>query len=87
MSWCQAILPTVVLSALLLLSGGCKSPPGEAEQTKLAELYYSGNLADAAEAGNLYSDEMSEENSGNALLFHLEAGNINLDDNAWDGLQ
>ncbi len=65
--------------ALLFLLSACRADYTRQDQQALAERYYSGDLAAAAEQALAMSDAEAHESDRNALLWHLEAGSINLD--------
>ncbi len=67
--------------ALLLvpLFAGCRTEYGADDQRKLAELYYSGRLDEAAELATAISENEADSTGSDALLWHLESGNVNLD--------
>lgn len=54
------------------------------DQEQLRTLYYSNRLADAAAFSMKMSDAEDGETSRNALLWHLEAGSVNLDAGNFD---
>ena len=70
-----------VLAALLC---GCRADYTRSDQEHLRTLYYSNRLADAAAFSMKMSDAEDGETSRNALLWHLEAGSVNLDAGNFD---
>ncbi len=68
----------------LLLSSACSSDYSRPDQERIAELYYSNRLNEAAAAAAAMSDDVREEISGNALLWHMEAGAANLEAEKYD---
>ena len=70
-----------VLAALLC---GCRTDYTRSDQEQLRTLYYSNRLADAAAFSMKMSDAEDGETSRNALLWHLEAGSVNLDAGNFD---
>lgn len=70
-----------VLAALLC---GCRTDYTRSDQEHLRTLYYSNRLADAAAFSMKMSDAEDGETSRNALLWHLEAGSVNLDAGNFD---
>ena len=74
----------ILLTVLLALAGGCRSDFTRQDQEKLQQLYYSGNLDRAAELSMKMSDAEKGETGREALLWHLEAGSINLDAGRFD---
>jgi len=64
---------------LLLLAAGCRAVHTPAHQQELARLYYGGDVAGAARYASAISGEEKDNTSGQALLWHLEAGSVNLD--------
>ena len=69
----------LTVGAAVLAAAGCRSTHSAADQKALAERYYSGDVAGAARYASAISEEEKDEKSGSALLWHLEAGNVNLD--------
>ena len=59
--------------ALLLLSA-CGTVYTQADQERVAGLYYSNRLDEASVKASEMSDEFQGETGGNALLWHIEAG-------------
>ena len=74
----------ILLTVLLALAGGCRSDFTRQDQQKLQQLYYSGDLDRAAELSMKMSDAENGETGREALLWHLEAGSINLDAGRFD---
>ena len=66
------------------LVAGCSSVDSQQEQKTLADLYYSNDLSGAAELAGKMSDEFGDTDNDEALLWHLEAGNIYLDAGDYD---
>lgn len=64
--------------ALLLLSA-CGTVYTQADQERVAGLYYSNRLDEASVKASEMSDEFQGETGGNALLWHIEAGSANMD--------
>lgn len=65
--------------AVLALSAGCSSVNFESKQAELAQLYYQNDLSGAAELAGKMSDDFGDVDNDEALLWHLEAGNVYLD--------
>jgi tetratricopeptide (TPR) repeat protein len=63
----------------LLALAGCRSDYTADHQRILAEKYYGGDVKGAAEYASGISDAERSETDHHALLWHLEAGNANLD--------
>lgn len=74
----------ILLTVLLALAGGCRSDFTRQDQQKLQQLYYFGDLDRAAELSMKMSDAENGETGREALLWHLEAGSINLDAGRFD---
>lgn len=68
-----------MIGALALLLSGCRTEYTRDDQERLRELYYSDRLADAAAFSMKMSNAVDGEINSNALLWHLEAGSVNLD--------
>lgn len=66
-------------AGVLMLAAGCRTAYTESDQNGLAESYYCGDFAAAASRAAAISEEEKSETSLHALLWHLEAGNANLD--------
>ncbi|MDD3886042.1 MAG: hypothetical protein PHI35_04155 [Victivallaceae bacterium] len=64
---------------MLAALAGCRAPYGADSQEELAKLYYSGKVKQAAEFATQISEDEADESDAQALLWHLEAGNANLD--------
>lgn len=63
----------------VLALAGCRSEYTAENQRVLAEQYYGGDVAAAAKYASAISEDERGETSHHALLWHLEAGNANLD--------
>ncbi len=76
---------------LAVLLCGCRTDYTRGDQEHLRTLYYSDCLSDAAAFSMKMSDAEDGETTRNALLWHLEAGSVNLDagnfDNALTALE
>ena len=68
-----------VAAAAAFVAAGCRSEFGAAHQQALAERYYGGDVEGAAKYAAAISDAERNETTRSALLWHLEAGNTNLD--------
>ena len=66
-------------AALLLAAAGCRSAYTPENQQELSRLYYGGDVSKAAEYASAISEDEKDETTLHALLWHLEAGNVNLD--------
>jgi len=64
---------------LALAAAGCRTAYTPENQAELARLYYSGDVEGAARCASAISESEKDETSGPALLWHLEAGSVNLD--------
>lgn len=73
------INPLLFATGVLMLGAGCRTSYDESDQKGLAESYYRGDFAAAARRASAISEEEKDETSRHALLWHLEAGNANLD--------
>lgn len=70
--------------AALLLASACTAVYTKSDQERVADLYYSGRLDEAAEETAAMSDAVHGETTGNALLWHMEAGAANMDAGKYD---
>ena len=77
------LLPPLVAAAALALAG-CRSQYTAANQKELADRYYSGDVEGAAKYASAISEDEKGELTHHALLWHLEAGNANLDAGKYD---
>ena len=80
----QIYLPAAVCTLAILSATGCRSNFTQKNQNHLAQLYYSGEVAKAADYASGISEEEKDQTSEHALLWHLEAGNVNLDAGKYD---
>lgn len=65
--------------AIVFLCGCSTTINSEKKQQELDQLYYSNKLADAAKLAGEMSDALRDLDNNEALLWHLEAGNVYLD--------
>ena len=65
--------------AALLFFSACTALYTQSDQERIADLYYSGRLDEAAKESGAMSDAVHGDTSGNALLWHMEAGAANMD--------
>jgi len=75
----RRVLLWSVAVATAFFAVGCRSDYNAANQQALADKYYSGDIKGAAEYAASISDAERDETKHSALLWHLEAGNTNLD--------
>ena len=66
-------------AAAAVAVAGCRPVYDAAYQQELANRYYGGDLAGAAKYAAAISHDEKDETTGHALLWHLEAGSVNLD--------
>ena len=72
-------LRLLAVGVAALAIAGCRSSYRTEHQQALANKYYSGDVAGAAKYASAISDDEKYETDDSALLWHLEAGNANLD--------
>lgn len=77
-------LRLIAAALLAFAAAGCRTAYTPQNQTELARLYYSGDVKGAARYASAVSDDEKDETSGSALLWHLEAGSVNLDAGRYD---
>ena len=73
----RVLLWSVAVAAAF--AAGCRTGYDAQHQQTLADKYYSGDVAGAAKYAAAISDAERDETDRSALLWHLEAGNTNLD--------
>lgn len=81
---CKLFLMLSILP--LLIGGGCRIYTQE-DQEHIHALYYGNRLPEAARLAMSISDEEADSSGGNALIWHLEAGNTNYDAGEFENSQ
>ncbi|GEM_PF-4679125 len=76
MRWSRKIVSII---SLVVLIAGCSTTYTQEDQEKLAQLYYSGEVEKAAILATKISEDLAGQDDERALIWHLEAGSVNLD--------
>lgn len=75
----KVLLRLLSVGVAALAVAGCRSEYRAEHQQVLADKYYGGDITGAARYASAISDSERHETDRSALLWHLEAGNANLD--------